>query len=572
MLLLLRGFHPYRVLSFNFLSCKRIMPRRQTTKRTRVQSYESISIPSSNAHIQDEVIKAKTSRHRYQAVHNGPSNNHTSSPAEEIAPTIEPAAPRLRRSRRDRKPVDYRTESDNETEDDDPLLSRIETKAYPNEGSEASVTTESDSSAYELDGPETLLSKDVIKRKRSTSSTRKVSKKNLLEDSELSEEPQASRPIFDCPDKPLPWKGRLGYACQNTVLRFSREIAFCSRTCRIATIQKESLQFAKDLGIKNTQDLATLVEWNHRFGIHFMRVSSDLFPFASHGTYGYSLEFADSYLQAVGELANRYNHRLSTHPGQYTQIASPKESVVTNAIRDLRYHEELLSRMKLNEQLNRDAVIILHLGGSFEGKEETLNRFRDNYVRLPEAVKMRLVLENDDVTWSVQDLLPLCQELSIPLVLDWHHHNVVPGTLREGSLDLMPLLPAIRETWTRKGITQKQHYSESAYPFAISAMKRRGHSDRVYSLPPCEPDMDLMIEAKEKEQAIFELSRIFNLTNPSCPKEIEGPDFDVFNEGYYPPGAHRRLIARKQRKKKSKNNKEEVKDDEETNTKDELVT
>ncbi|WBW71614.1 endonuclease Uve1 [Schizosaccharomyces osmophilus] len=571
MLRRLHEFHSYRSLVWNFIYYKRIMPRRQTTKRTKGQSYESTDTSLPNAHIQSVALELETSRQRYQVSINDSSENRTSSlPDSETSPLVESAMPGLRRSRRGKKPVDYRTESDTDPEDENLPLSKSEVKAYISEDSEASVVNGTDSSASDLDDDKTLLSKSNSKQKRSTPSRRKRSKIDSPEES--FEEPEVPRPIFDCPEKPLPWKGRLGYACQNTVLRLSKENAFCSRTCRIATIQKESLQFAKDLGVKNTQDLAALIEWNNRFGIHFMRVSSDLFPFASHGTYGYSLEYADSYLQAAGELANKYNHRLSTHPGQYTQIASPKVSVIENAIRDLCYHEELLSRMKLNEQLNRDAVIILHLGGSFEGKEETLARFRENYARLSEAVKRRLVLENDDVTWSVQDLLPLCQELNIPMVLDWHHHNVVPGTLREGSLDLMPLLPAIRETWTRKGITQKQHYSESVSPLAISAMKRRGHSDRVYSLPPCEPDMDLMIEAKEKEQAIFELSKVYNLDNPSCPKEIEGPDFDVLNEGYYPPGAERRLIARKQRKKKAENNKEEAKDDKELQMKDESDT
>ncbi|EPX74111.1 endonuclease Uve1 [Schizosaccharomyces octosporus yFS286] len=569
MLRQLHEFYSFRVL-LSLAFHKRIMPLRQTTKRKKVESYESNSAPIFDAPTQNVSINIETSRRHYHVARNESSKNRAPLQNSETSPTFELAIPGLRRSKRGKKPVNYRTGSDSDPEDENPLIQESENKSYTSEDSEASVKDEDGSSASELDEDQSLLSNISSKQKGGTSTRRKRSK-NESSDASL-EESQAPRPIFDCQDKPLPWKGRLGYACLNTVLRLSKESAFCSRTCRIATIQKESLQFAKDLGIKNTKDLATLIEWNHRFGIHFMRVSSDLFPFASHGIYGYSLEYADSYLQAVGELANKYNHRLSTHPGQYTQIASPKASVVENAIRDLCYHEEMLSRMKLNKQLNCDAVIILHLGGSFEGKDETLSRFRENYARLPEAVKRRLVLENDDVTWSVQDLLPLCQELSIPLVLDWHHHNVVPGTLREGTLDLMPLLPAIRETWTRKGITQKQHYSESAYPLAISAMKRRGHSDRVYSLPPCEPDMDLMIEAKDKEQAIFELSKIYKLDNPSCPKEIEGPDFDVHTEAYYPSGAERRLIARKQRKKKAKNNNEEAEDDKELKLEDELDT
>ena len=197
---------------------------------------------------------------------------------------------------------------------------------------------------------------------------------------------------------------------------------------------------------------------------------------------------------------------------QFTQLGSPRKVVVDNAIRDLDYHDEMLSLLKLPPQQDRDAVMILHMGGTFGSKEETLDRFRDNYAKLSQSVKNRLVLENDDMSWSVHDLLPICQELNIPLVLDFHHNNIIfdKGQIREGTKDIMEFYPVVRETWTRKNITQKMHYSEST-PAAITRMQRRKHSPRVATLPPCANDMDLMIEAKDKEQAVFELMRNFKL-------------------------------------------------------------
>lgn len=152
------------------------------------------------------------------------------------------------------------------------------------------------------------------------------------------------------------------------------------------------------------------------------------------------------------------------------------------------------------------------MGGVFGDREATLNRFKENYTTLlSDDIKARLVLENDDMCWNVHELLPVCKELNIPLVLDWHHHNIVRvPEMREGTLDILQLMPEIKETWIRKGITQKQHYSEAKYPDG-SANKRRRHSPRVQALPPCEPTMDLMIEAKDKEQAVFELMKIFKL-------------------------------------------------------------
>ncbi|KAF2749035.1 UV-endonuclease UvdE [Sporormia fimetaria CBS 119925] len=348
---------------------------------------------------------------------------------------------------------------------------------------------------------------------------------------------------------PLPWKGRLGYACLNTYLRSANPPVFSSRTCRIASIiehrhplrdpsqpehatknrpdreQPASIErghrYVQELGLANARDIAKMVRWNDKFNIKFMRLSSEMFPFASHLEYGYPLApFASETLAEVGKVIAELGHRVTTHPGQFTQLGSPRKEVIEAAIRDLEYHDEMLSLLRLPEQQDRDAVMILHLGGVFGDKEATLNRFRTNYARLSDSIKRRLVLENDDVSWSVHELLPLCQELNIPMVLDFHHHNIIfdDTKLREGTHDIISLFPAILETWRRKNITPKMHYSEPC-PEAVTKRDRRKHSPRVMTLPPCPADMDLMIEAKDKEQAVFELMRTYKL-----------PGFDTFND------------------------------------------
>lgn len=340
---------------------------------------------------------------------------------------------------------------------------------------------------------------------------------------------------------PLPWKGRLGYACINTYLRSSTPPVFSSRTCRIASIlahrhplQDETLpehairnrpnkaapadvargcRYVEEIGLANVRDVPRMLRWNEKYGIRFLRLSSDMFPFASHEVYGYKLApFAAGALAEVGRLAAKLGHRLTMHPGQYTQLGSPRRVVVENAVRDLEYHDELLCLLKLPEQQDRDAVMILHLGGTFGDKMATIERFKTNYKSLSASVKKRLVLENDDVGWSVHDLLPICEELNIPLVLDFHHHNIIfdASQVREGTHDIVPLFPRIKATWDRKRIRQKMHYSEPR-PEAVTARQRRRHNPRPSSLPPCPDDMDLMIEAKDKEQAVFELMRTFKL-------------------------------------------------------------
>ncbi|OGE55325.1 hypothetical protein PENARI_c004G08732 [Penicillium arizonense] len=361
-----------------------------------------------------------------------------------------------------------------------------------------------------------------------------------LEAEELKEALGRSPPV-NSSYLPLPWKGRLGYACLNTYLRYATPAVFCSRTCRIASIieNRHPLQdpeqpahstknrpdrdqpadvargqaFVEALGLTNARDLVKILRWNDRYGIKFMRLSSEMFPFASHKEYGYKLApFASEVLADAGRVVAELGHRVSVHPGQFTQFGSPRKEVIESSQRDLEYHSELLQLLKLPPQQDRDAVMILHMGGVFGDKAATLDRFRENYAKLSQDIKNRLVLENDDVSWSVHDLLPICEELNIPLVLDYHHHNIIfdSNELREGTQDIIGLYDRIAATWSRKNITQKMHYSEPTAP-AITPRQRRKHSDRVNTLPPCADTMDLMIEAKDKEQAVFELMRNFKL-------------------------------------------------------------
>lgn len=147
---------------------------------------------------------------------------------------------------------------------------------------------------------------------------------------------------------PLPWKGRLGYACLNTYLRFSNPPVFASRTCRIQSILdhrypltnpdepehatknrpdktktpsvERGMEYVQSIGLANAKDCVKMIRWNDKYGIRFMRLSSEMFPFASHEEYGYTLEgFAKEVLGEVGKVAAEVGCRLTTHPGQVSR-------------------------------------------------------------------------------------------------------------------------------------------------------------------------------------------------------------------------------------------------------------
>ncbi|PWN25914.1 UV-endonuclease UvdE [Jaminaea rosea] len=310
------------------------------------------------------------------------------------------------------------------------------------------------------------------------------------------------------------FRGRLGYACLNTVLRTQDPPIFSSRTARLKTIDEKGLDFVKDLARQNTRDIIPMLRWNAEHGIRFMRLSSEIFPFAGHATHGYSPDCAREELAEAGRVARELNHRLTMHPGQFVQLGSPNENVVTASIRDLEVHAAVLDLMGMDQ----DSVMIIHGGGVYGDRAATLERMRTNIRdKLPEFVRRRLVLENDEIMWAAEELLPVCEEFDIPMVFDFHHDMLRPSA--KSPRELMPQLLAL---FQRRGIKPKFHLSHPR-PGSRNLRERRAHADRCMSLPLDLPaDADLMIEAKDKEQAVFELFRVYKL-------------FDVPHKALRPP-------------------------------------
>ncbi|KAJ3964833.1 UV-endonuclease UvdE-domain-containing protein [Lentinula raphanica] len=263
-------------------------------------------------------------------------------------------------------------------------------------------------------------------------------------------------PVYVIPDverRETKFRGRLGYACLNTILRNKKpasEAVNVLTLSRIDSIKKNGMGWVKDLGRKNN--------------IHFLRLSSETFSFASHLIYGYSLDI-------------KYGHRLTTHPGQFTQLGSPKPGVIENSVRELEYHCQMLDLMGVGRMHRRH----------------------------------RLVLENDELCYNADGLLPICEELDVPLVFDYHHDSLNPSSIPPAEI-----IKRTNAIFARRGIRPKQHLSDPR-PGAVTIMGRRAHADRCERLPDeleqegVAIDVDLMIEAKDKEQAVLQLYRIYGL-------------------------------------------------------------
>lgn len=294
---------------------------------------------------------------------------------------------------------------------------------------------------------------------------------------------------------------RLGYACINTTLH-ARGIT-TNRTCKLATFLKhnEPWNFLVAKGNQNLGDLAKIIQWNIDNKIFFFRISSSMFPHISNSQIEpvlgkatwqqyLNLEPFLEQLAHIKKLASKM--RLTMHPDQFCQLASPKPHVVENAIRELEWHARFLDLVG-----NEESTICIHGGGNWDDKKAAVKRLIAVIRRLSPSVLKKLCLENCERSWSVEDLLPICKAVGIPLIFDFHHYKCWPHPQKP----ISELLPLIIETW--KGRRPKFHLSDQDDDKRLGA-----HAMYVKKIPKellGKKGYDLMIEAKGKELAVLKL-------------------------------------------------------------------
>jgi UV DNA damage endonuclease len=291
----------------------------------------------------------------------------------------------------------------------------------------------------------------------------------------------------------------------NTCLRCAKPSVYCNRTIILKTIADKGIDEVRIRAIKNLNDLKILLEWNYSHGIFVYRMSSEMFPHLSNNKIiKYSLDFAKELLCEIGVLAKKLNQRLTFHPGQFNNLGSPRQEVVDKTITELQDHCHIMDLM----DLDKNSVIVIHGGGVYGNKTDSINRFKTNFYKLNESTRNRLVLENCEKSYSTEDCLGICNSLNIPMVHDTHHYSCY--SIYHPEIPQRPaeeLIPEILDTWTRRGIKPKFHVSEQG-PGRVGH-----HSDYIESIPEYllsipekySMNIDIMIEAKMKEQAIMRL-------------------------------------------------------------------
>ncbi len=288
----------------------------------------------------------------------------------------------------------------------------------------------------------------------------------------------------------------LGYAAQNLTLARTT-----NRTLRLANLDERVAGVIE----QNLADLRAILEWNLSHGIRFFRVGSSVIPFGSHPDFPLNWEtrFADT-LEDLRRFIEEHDLRLSMHPGQYTVLNSNNETVAARASVELDYHARFLERVA------PEGTLTLHIGGAYGDKARALETFQANFQRLPERVKTRLTLENDDKIFAVDEVLYLCERLSIPAIFDFFHHACHPG---QGPCkdDLTGTLQRVVATW--EGRVPKFHLSSprdlsTAHADFVTREDFERALRRMQEVNSDEP-FDLMLEAKAKEQAVLGVMRFW---------------------------------------------------------------
>lgn len=295
---------------------------------------------------------------------------------------------------------------------------------------------------------------------------------------------------------------RYGFACKTVGVPGAEQT-----TLTLARVDKEQLLRASR---QNLRALGVMLRYCRAEGIRLMRISSDVIPLASHPDVPFNWQsLLQNELAAIGTLIAEAGVRVSMHPGQYTILNSPRADVVERAVDDLRFHSDFLDAVGANPA----AKIILHLGGGYGDKPAALKRLTKNLETLPARIRSRLALENDERVYTIEDVLAVCGEFSLPALFDVHHHSINPpphGTMPDW-LDKAAL------TWGGENGRQKIHYSQQR-PGGKPGM----HSQSIgmdaflaFHAALGERELDVMLEVKDKNLSAVKCA---NLTAPDLPR------------------------------------------------------
>src|SRR4030042_7181774 len=206
---------------------------------------------------------------------------------------------------------------------------------------------------------------------------------------------------------------RIGYPCINRTIDCT-----ASGTFRLKSYTESRVrQTVKN----NLECLRRILQFNLEHRLFFFRISSDLVPFASHpiNRFNWQTHFQEEF-EEIGKFINKNRTRISMHPDQFTLINSIRDEIFERSKNELKYHAQILDLMKLDAS----AKVQIHVGGAYGDKKKSIERFVTRFGELDDSIVRRLVIENDDKLYDLNDCLKINAQIQIPILFDVFHHKL----------------------------------------------------------------------------------------------------------------------------------------------------
>jgi UV DNA damage endonuclease len=298
---------------------------------------------------------------------------------------------------------------------------------------------------------------------------------------------------------------RFGYVAMSTFVQNASPSKTMTAThFKTLSDREAAIRKLARIAIENLHNTLRILRHNHAYHIQVYRFSSKLVPLLGHpllADWDPYPALAESFAE-IGEYVRRHKMRVSFHPDHFTVLSTPREDVLKSSVADLSRHVHMLNAMGLDER----AKCNIHVGGTYGDKPAATERFIQQFSELEPHIQERITLENDDKTFTAAETLSICEKLQTPMVLDIHHHQINPSgeTISE-------LWQRICQTWSLTRLPPKIHASSPK-----NEKDFRAHADYIdvtammeflRSVAAETPRLDVMLEAKMKDGALFKLMK-----------------------------------------------------------------
>lgn len=257
----------------------------------------------------------------------------------------------------------------------------------------------------------------------------------------------------------------------------------------VAWLNKQTKAVAEeklwDLMVQNIESTRLLVErvGNLEETRRMVRISSDILPVYTQSDWNYFwrqsdvISYCESAFRHVGDLARSRNVRLSFHPGQFTVLASENPNIVDRSIEEFEYHADMARWMGYGKSF-QDFKINVHISG-----RAGTQGIRDTYKRLSPEARNCITIENEEISYGLDDCLSISE--LVPIVLDIHHHWIREGEYIQPGDDRVK---RVVDSW--RGVRPTCHFSVSREDVLV------GHDTLVA------PDHKILLESGYKKQKL----------------------------------------------------------------------